>query len=239
MQTRATTIPLVIACASLAVVALVTGAGPREVTLSATDPTTTAAVATSGTAAAPSTSVAPTTTVPSNVGAQPTGEFLVVPGTGPVVGSGDLVRYRVEIETGLTLDASAFAAVVDATLADPRSWSAAGDVSVQRVDADADVVLVVATPATTDRLCRPLQTNGIFSCHNGGRVVLNVNRWEHGSSDSPLPISEYRAYMVNHEFGHALGHGHVGCPAAGAVAPVMMQQTKGLEGCVPNAWPYP
>ena len=163
----------------------------------------------------------------------------MVPGAGPVAGTGDLVRYRVEIETGLTMDAVAAAATVEAALADPRSWTAAGDVSVQRVDGDAEVVVMLATPDTTDRLCRPLQTNGVFSCHSGGRVILNVNRWETGAAEWPLPMTEYRAYMVNHEFGHALGHDHVGCPDAGAAAPVMMQQTKALDGCLPNAWPYP
>jgi hypothetical protein len=43
--------------------------------------------------------------------------------------------------------------------------------------------------------------------------------------------------MVNHEVGHVLGRGHAFCPAAGAPAPVMVQQTKGVAPCRPNPWP--
>ena len=39
--------------------------------------------------------------------------------------------------------------------------------------------------------------------------------------------------------GHFLGLGHVECPAEGAPAPVMMQQSKGLNGCRANPWPLP
>jgi hypothetical protein len=43
--------------------------------------------------------------------------------------------------------------------------------------------------------------------------------------------------VVNHETGHWLGHGHLGCGGAGRLAPVMMQQSKGLDGCKHNPWP--
>ena len=43
--------------------------------------------------------------------------------------------------------------------------------------------------------------------------------------------------VVNHETGHWLGHGHRVLPATARPAPVMQQQSKGLDGCRPNPWP--
>jgi hypothetical protein len=114
-------------------------------------------------------------------------------------------------------------------------------VSLQRVgtEGEASFRVRLATPATVDAHCAPLETNGIFSCRQGAEVMINAMRWFQGAAESHLSLADYRHYVISHEVGHALGHGHVGCPAPGAIAPVMLQQTKGLAGCEPNPWPYP
>jgi hypothetical protein len=164
------------------------------------------------------------------------GELLVVPGKSARVGRGPLLRVAVEVEGGLRVDRAAFAARVVGILADRRSWGR----SVRRVPArNADVRVALVRPTTADQLCAPLQTNGIFSCAQGGRAVLNARRWWTGAHAYHGRLSAYRVYMVNHEVGHLLGRDHAPCPAAGAKAPVMMQQTKRVAPCRANPWPLP
>jgi len=170
-----------------------------------------------------------------------TGRLRVVPGTSPLSGTGPVKRYLVEIEDGLAGDDDAFADFVERTLGDRRSWTHPGGLSLQRVDSEpVDFRVTLASPDTVDRYCAPLDTNGYTSCYDGkGRALLNVLRWMTGVPWYVDQMTTYRQYMVNHEVGHALGHGHEHCPAAGALAPVMQQQTLGLQGCRRNAWSYP
>jgi len=168
-----------------------------------------------------------------------TGRLVVVPGAVAAPGRGRVVKVRVEVEAGIGVDATAFAAFVMATLNDPRGWGHGGTLRFARTGGAAQIRVVLASPTTSARLCRPLQTFGKLSCRTGNAAVLTSYRWVKAIPEYGSDRTGYRHYVLSHEVGHALGHGHRQCAGRGAVAPVMMQQTKGLKGCLPNPWPYP
>jgi hypothetical protein len=196
-------------------------------------PTTPVRAPASATAATRGRTPAPTRlTIPGSA----SGVLVTVPGGVAASGPGQPLRYRLEIEGGLPLDGAAIAAQVHRVLTDPRGWQPIEHVAFARVDGPSDFELIIASPTTVDRLCYPLDTIGQLSCRNGDKVVLNALRWA-----TAVPwfndMDLYRAYLVNHEVGHRLGHGHAQCPAPGAPAPVMMQQSKGIGACTANPWP--
>ncbi|MEU6799540.1 DUF3152 domain-containing protein [Streptomyces neyagawaensis] len=169
------------------------------------------------------------------------GTFTRAPGGGPKVGDGKVLRYRVEVEKGLSLSAADVAEEVERILGDPRGWTADGDSAFQRVSGGAtDFVVKVATPGTVDDICGAygLDTRGEVNCNVDDNVMVNLKRWELATPVYADDVTAYRALIINHEVGHFLGEGHVGCPGRGKPAPAMMQQIKGMKGCVPNVWPY-
>jgi hypothetical protein len=157
----------------------------------------------------------------------------------PASGDGQVISYDVRVEKGLPYDVDKVAATIHEILNDDRSWVGTGQWRFKLVGPGekADLHAYLATPKTTDDLCFPLLTGGEVSCRNGDRVVLNAKRWAFGAEAYGEDVTNYRRYLVNHEFGHALGFGHVQCPGPGRPAPIMMQQTKGLDGCKRNPWP--
>jgi hypothetical protein len=172
------------------------------------------------------------------------GAFTFVSGYGPVLGTaGTLRRFKVAVETTIGQgDGGDFADEIDRTLGDPRSWIASRQLRLQRVPQTvaAEFTIYLASARTSERMCAAggLATDGYTSCRLPGRVIINADRWQEAVPDYDAPISTYRAYAINHEVGHQLGHGHEACPGKGRPAPVMQQQTYGLKGCVANAWPY-
>ena len=70
-------------------------------------------------------------------------------------------------------------------------------------------------------------------------MIINETRWRTGSPAFPGTLQDYRHMVVNHETGHWPGRPHAYCPGPGRPAPVMQQQSKGMQGCRVNPWPLP
>jgi len=168
---------------------------------------------------------------------RPARSLEVVPAIASPTPSG-AIRVRIEIESGLAIDGGCFAGEVMSILNDLRGWRGTDGVFFQQVeDSGYDLRLILASPERTDDLCYPARTVGRYSCRKQNTVILNLMRWETGTDEHSGDLSTYRTYLVNHEVGHFLGRGHLGCPGPGEPAPVMMQQTMGLGECLPNGWP--
>ena len=170
------------------------------------------------------------------------GTFTTAQASGDAVGTGgSLRRYRVQVEDGIELSARSAAAEIQQILDHPRSWAAHGRGRFQLVSENADFVIRIATPDTADALClrQGLNTHGELNCETADGVVVNLKRWMLGSPTFAGEAAEYRHLIINHEVGHEIGiRSHMGCPGPGKLAPAMMQQIKGLNGCRSNAFPY-
>lgn len=186
------------------------------------------------------------------IGSVPTrgaGSFGYAVGRGRVLGyAGPVRRFAVAVERGSGEDVEAFAAAVEATLADKRSWIGDREQRFQRVGGAerADFTIFLATRDTAGLMCAAggvdirAGAKPYTSCRTTGRVVINLDRWRLSAAPyvvAKVPLTTYRQYVINHEVGHELGRGHQDCPRKGAAAPVMVQQTLSLRGCVPYAWP--
>ncbi|WP_265444209.1 DUF3152 domain-containing protein [Flexivirga meconopsidis] len=158
--------------------------------------------------------------------------------------TGRVVTYSLEVEGGLHADLAATARDVGDALLDARGWQGVDHVRFEQVTPaqrkdgkKPELVIRLVSPHQVDTQCAPLETHGRTSCATGGHAVLNYRLWMNGVSYFGNDLASYRDYMVNHEVGHTLGHGHQKCPKPGAPAPIMLQQTLGLDGCKPWSWP--
>jgi hypothetical protein len=220
---------------------------PRVVPAPAPTPTVTATRAFGAVPGRPSTP-APAA-APTPLPARGTGKFGYASGRGHVLGTkGPVRRFRVAVERGSGENVATFAAEVEVTLGDNRSWTGGGRVRLQRVAGGDrhDFTVYLATRETAARMCARGGVNitvggrPYTSCRTTGRAILNLDRWRLSAptfTSAKVPLRTYRQYVINHEVGHELGKHHQGCPKRGGPAPVMVQQTLTLRGCTPNAWP--
>lgn len=169
------------------------------------------------------------------------GEWTTAEGETDEVGDdGQRLAYHVAVEDDIELDVDEFADEVDRILGEEdRGWTAGGDWRLRRADPEdpADFTIFLSSPVTTASQCSS-PSPAYYSCRSGDNVIINAERWIDAVDFWPEDRVVYREYLINHEVGHRLGHGHVVCPGEGEPSPVMAQQTVELRGCEPNGWPY-
>jgi hypothetical protein len=191
----------------------------------------------------------PARRTPAPVPTKASGKFVYAAGTGRTLGRKGSVRpFHVAVERGSGQDVGAFAAEVEATLGDSRSWVGDGSFRLRRVPhaEPADFTVFLATRYAAGKMCALggadiKVSDGLYtSCRTTGRAIINLDRWRLSAPPylaADVSLTAYRQYVINHEVGHEFGHHHQGCPKDGGPAPVMMQQTLTLRGCQANPWP--
>ncbi|MBN9644449.1 DUF3152 domain-containing protein [Corynebacterium mendelii] len=200
---------------------------------------------------------------------QGTGLYHLAGRAGEQFGQGTekVFTYTVEVEEGIPASHyggdGAFAALVDATLSDPRGWTQDPRFGFRHIDGTSteqpDLRIQLTSVGSTHDACGHdigMETSCFTTI--GNRVVINESRWVRGAIPFNGDIGSYRRYLINHEVGHAIGYAaHEPCGADGALAPVMMQQTLSLSNsflhnlepsevypddgavCRYNPWPFP
>ena len=144
--------------------------------------------------------------------------------------------YSVETRGKIVADVDLFARQAAATYADPRGWARAYQ-RFERVRSGGDFTLVLAQARTLPTFSSNCSAQ--YSCRVGRFVIINQTPWRQKTPAFTGDLRTYRHMVVNHETGHWLGLSHPakGCTGRGDRAAVMMQQSKGLQGCRFNAWP--
>jgi hypothetical protein len=148
------------------------------------------------------------------------------------------VPYEIASRGAVTADLEDFATQVARYLSDPKGWPAAG-VEFKRVSSGGLITIWLTEDSQVPSFSRICSTG--LSCSIDRNIIINEVRWLESAPPGvmdEIPLDQYRMMVVNHEVGHWLGHHlHSSCPGPGEVAPLMMQQSKGLDGCTFN--PYP
>jgi hypothetical protein len=148
-----------------------------------------------------------------------------------------VVRYHVETRGRTTTSVKEFRTLAQETYDDPRGWRGAGIQFVPVAHGGA-FTLVLSQAGLVPGFSSACSS--MWSCRVGRFVVINQDRWKDASpawNAAHLALRDYRHMVVNHETGHWLGLGHASCPGPGRLAPVMQQQSKGLQGCRFNPFP--
>lgn len=128
---------------------------------------------------------------------------------------------------------------IDQVLQDPRGWSKTTDfIRSQRSTIPVQVVCH-KTPRKVMEVKYPhVHLAGLSVCDRGLNPIeihFDQQNWEQKTENFTGSLKQYRQYLVQHEFGHAIGHDHQADSGSGTPCHPMYQQSKG-GSCDPNPW---
>jgi hypothetical protein len=126
-----------------------------------------------------------------------------------------------------------FRAVAAPLVEHPMGW---GGMTVVNDPGEADSVVTLTPGKVMDQQFPEFAADKLSVCDmSSGEVWLREERWRgEVPNGSRLALPAYRAYMVQHELGHARGLHHEACSDPNQPAPVMCQQTRGIGACTPH-----
>lgn len=171
---------------------------------------------------------------------QPTPAPTPKPTPAPVPPSGRAYTYCVSAKGVDEANLPEVKAKLSAVYNDPRGWSKGGANTFTEVAAGCNFRVWLAAAElmpTFGAIC-----DSTWSCTVTPNVILNFDRWRLASDawvSGGGSLDDYRTMVINHETGHWFGFNHRYCAGAGQPAPVMQQQSIGLQGCAANPWPLP
>jgi hypothetical protein len=141
------------------------------------------------------------------------------------------ITYAVVVDPDVKFSLADFKRDVAICLADPNGWESKGYRFVEVKSRPHVVIHLSSMKGLKDAGC-----DNTLSCAElgGHQMRVNEQRWRHGTARSGQTLDGYRQYVISHEMGHILGLDHAKCPGKGQPAPIMLQQTLGLRGCLPN-----
>ena len=136
-------------------------------------------------------------------------------------------------------------AFMDALDEHPRGWRSAGFALRRKRPEDAPsgsphFIVFLTEGAVLDGLYPQAWLRGLSVTDRSQspiHVHIRAQNWQRVPPESEYrDLAAYRAHLLRHEQGHALGLGHAACSGAGAPADVMMQASRPLAGCVTHPW---
>lgn len=153
------------------------------------------------------------------------------------VGGGDAVVYTYIVHPSAT----SLTAFIQETMQDPRGWKGMG-YDFQQVEEqqqqEADIhVHLISNATIVSQFTNKF--DGLSVCYTEemqSTIYLNRNNWDHPPAAFTGTKTAYQQYVLQHEFGHAIGMDHTTTVQKNGTCHPMSQQTLGTSRCTPNPW---